>query len=251
MIIAVDFDGTIVEHRYPSIGKELPFAIETLRKLTEEGHQLILWTVREGRHLDEAVEFCRSRGLEFYAVNRDYPEEEQEHNARFSRKLKADLWTGTLGVPLGGTRRVGGLLGVAGRLSGTVSPFRAEQGTSLETPSRARASSCQAVGTTWFFSSCGGILELRRGSQPSPWVGPGKPNLPLGLRGKAGGCARVTAGPKRPHIGVCPGPTIPLQGRPGSRGCIPGSPGESGLVSRGSQGLRSPLESRRGSLGAP
>ena len=34
--------------------------------------------------------------------------------------------------------------------------FRAEQGTSLETPSRARASSCQAVGTTWFFSSCGG-----------------------------------------------------------------------------------------------
>ena len=41
------------------------------------------------------------------------------------------------------------------------------------------------VGTTWFFSSCGGILELPRGSQPSPWVGPGKPNLPLGLRGKA------------------------------------------------------------------
>ena len=41
----------------------------------------------------------------------------------------------------------------------TVSPFGAEQGTSLETPSRARASSCQAVGTTWFFSSCGGILE--------------------------------------------------------------------------------------------
>ena len=50
---------------------------------------------------------------------------------------------------------------------------------------------CQAVGTTWFFSSCGGILELRRGSQPSPWVGPGKQNLPLGWRGKAGGCARA------------------------------------------------------------
>ena len=77
-----------------------------------------------------------------------------------------------------------------------------------------------------FFSSCGGILELRRGSQPSPWVGPGKPNLPLGLRGKAGGGARVTAGPKRPHLSVCPGPNFPLQGRQGSRGCIPGSPGE-------------------------
>lgn len=92
MVIAVDFDGTIVEHRYPAIGKELPFAIETLRKLAEEGHRLILWTVREGQYLDDAVEFCRSRGLEFYAVNRDYPEEEKENNQRFTRKLKADLW---------------------------------------------------------------------------------------------------------------------------------------------------------------
>ena len=92
MVIAVDFDGTIVEHRYPSIGKELPFAIDTLRKLAKEGHRLILWTVREGQYLEEAVEFCRSRGLEFYAVNRDYPEEEKENNQHFTRKLKADLW---------------------------------------------------------------------------------------------------------------------------------------------------------------
>ena len=56
---------------------------------------------------------------------------------------------------------------------------------------------------------------------------------------------------KRPHLGLCPGRNVPLQGRQGSRGCIPGSPGESGLVSRGSQGLRSPLESRCGSLVAP
>ena len=92
MIIAIDFDGTIVEHRYPSIGRELPFAIETLKKLSEEGHRLILWTVREGRLLEEAVAFCRERGLEFYAVNRDYPEEEKNKNNHFSRKLKADLW---------------------------------------------------------------------------------------------------------------------------------------------------------------
>ena len=92
MVIAVDFDGTIVEHRYPAIGQELPFAIETLRKLAAEGHRLILWTVREGQYLDDAVEFCRNRGLEFYAVNRDYPEEEQDHNKHFTRKLKADLW---------------------------------------------------------------------------------------------------------------------------------------------------------------
>ena len=92
MIIAVDFDGTIVEHRYPAIGKERPFATETLKKLVKDGHRLILWTVREGRLLDEAVDFCRERGVEFYAVNRDYPEEEKERNNHFSRKLKADVW---------------------------------------------------------------------------------------------------------------------------------------------------------------
>ena len=91
MIIAVDFDGTIVEHAYPKIGREKPFAITTLKKLQEEGHhQLILWTVREVELLDEAVEFCRERGLEFYAVNSNYPEEAPEHNA--SRKIAADLF---------------------------------------------------------------------------------------------------------------------------------------------------------------
>ena len=77
MLIAVDFDGTIVEHKYPAIGKELPFAIETLKKLQSERHKLILWSVREGQLLDDAIAFCRDRGLEFYAVNRDYPEEEK------------------------------------------------------------------------------------------------------------------------------------------------------------------------------
>ena len=49
MIIAVDFDGTIVENRYPDIGKEIPFATETLRMLIHDGHRLILWTVLEGK----------------------------------------------------------------------------------------------------------------------------------------------------------------------------------------------------------
>ena len=49
MIIACDFDGTIVTHEYPRIGKPIPFAIQTLKKLQEEDHhQIILWTVREG-----------------------------------------------------------------------------------------------------------------------------------------------------------------------------------------------------------
>ena len=92
MTIAVDFDGTIVEHRYPEIGKELPFATQTLRMLIEDRHKLILWSVREGKLLDDAVEWCRQRGVEFYAVNKDFPEEDLSKNQSFSRKLKADIW---------------------------------------------------------------------------------------------------------------------------------------------------------------
>lgn len=69
LIIAVDFDGTIVEHRYPNIGKELPNSIYFLKKLKEQKHILILWTCREGKELKEAVDYCKSRGLEFDAVN--------------------------------------------------------------------------------------------------------------------------------------------------------------------------------------
>lgn len=92
MTIAVDFDGTIVEHRYPEIGKELPFATQTLKMLIEDRHKLILWSVREGKLLEDAVEWCRKRGVEFYAVNKDFPEEDLSKNQSFSRKLKADVW---------------------------------------------------------------------------------------------------------------------------------------------------------------
>lgn len=91
MTIAVDFDGTIVEHRYPEIGKERPFATMTLRRLADEGHRLILWSVREGKLLDEAVAWCKERGVTFYAVNRDF-EEEDGTGRHFSRKIKADLF---------------------------------------------------------------------------------------------------------------------------------------------------------------
>lgn len=92
MVIAVDFDGTIVEHKYPAIGEEIPFATDTLKMLIKDRHKLILWSVREGKLLEEAVEWCRKRGVEFYAVNRDYPEETMQNNNHFSRKLKADYF---------------------------------------------------------------------------------------------------------------------------------------------------------------
>ncbi len=91
MTIAIDFDGTIVTHRYPKIGAEIPFAIQALKMLINEQHRLILWTVREGDLLQEAIDWCKERGVEFYAVNRDYPEEDVTHTG-FSRKIKADIF---------------------------------------------------------------------------------------------------------------------------------------------------------------
>ena len=90
MVIAVDFDGTIVEHAYPKIGKPIPFALDVLRKLQkEEHHTLLLWTVREGKLLEEAVSYCSKKGIDFYAVNKNYPEEEA---GDAPRKLMADIF---------------------------------------------------------------------------------------------------------------------------------------------------------------
>jgi len=90
MLIAVDFDGTIVQHEYPRIGKEIPFAIETLKRLQADQHLLVLWTMRDGKEMEDAIEFCRERGLEFYAHNASYPEE--EYIEGMSRKVNADLF---------------------------------------------------------------------------------------------------------------------------------------------------------------
>lgn len=101
MVIAVDFDGTIVEHRYPAIGKEKLFAFETLKALQKKGHLLIMWTFRSGKELTEAVDYCRKNGLEFYAINKSFPEEVFDDS--ISRKVNADLFIDD--------RNIGGFIG--------------------------------------------------------------------------------------------------------------------------------------------
>lgn len=100
-VIAIDFDGTIVEDRYPSIGKPMMFAFETMKMLQKDGHRLILWTYREDNELQDAVEFCKKEGIEFYAVNKNFPEE--IYDPSIPRKLKADIFIDD--------RNIGGFLG--------------------------------------------------------------------------------------------------------------------------------------------
>lgn len=101
LTIAVDFDGTIAEDAYPKIGKEKLFAFETLKKLQENGHRLILWTYRSGKELEDAVRFCKDHGIEFYAVNNSFPEE--DFTNKYSRKINADIFIDD--------RNIGGMLG--------------------------------------------------------------------------------------------------------------------------------------------
>ena len=90
-IIAIDFDGTIVEDKYPEIGKPMIFAFETMRKLQSKGFRLILWTYRHGKRLDEAVQFCYKNGIEFYAVNSSFEGEIFDKETQ-SRKINADYF---------------------------------------------------------------------------------------------------------------------------------------------------------------
>lgn len=94
MKIAVDFDGTIVHNEYPAIGPEKPFAVETLKALTADGHKLILWTSRSGPDLDAAVGWCRQRGLIFFAVNSNTPWSSRFHKntSPASPKVVADIY---------------------------------------------------------------------------------------------------------------------------------------------------------------
>ena len=97
-IIAVDFDGTCVEHDYPAVGMEVEGAVEVLRALVKQGHRIILYTMRSGSKLDAAIKWFNDRKIELWAVNRN-PEQEEWTE---SPKVYADMYIddSALGCPI-------------------------------------------------------------------------------------------------------------------------------------------------------
>jgi hydroxymethylpyrimidine pyrophosphatase-like HAD family hydrolase len=69
LYIGIDFDGTVVKHKYPEIGEPIDGAIETLQRLQNAGHKLILYTMRSEERLAEAVEYLEENGIKLYSVN--------------------------------------------------------------------------------------------------------------------------------------------------------------------------------------
>ncbi len=69
MDICIDFDGTVVTHEYPKIGQPVEGALRTLRELRSKGHRLILFTMRSGQGLQEAVEYLETSGVQLFGIN--------------------------------------------------------------------------------------------------------------------------------------------------------------------------------------
>lgn len=94
MIVAVDFDGTLVEEvNFPSWGSPKRDNIDYVKGIKEAGNQIILWTCREGNALNMAVDWCRSQGIEFDAINENLSPKFQVENYGYNcRKIYADVY---------------------------------------------------------------------------------------------------------------------------------------------------------------
>lgn len=92
MIIAIDFDGTICRNEYPEIGDPMPLAIESIKELKERGHDLILWTCRQGDLLDNAVRWCEEHGIPFDLVNEHEPNNLRAFGGVAGNKVFANIY---------------------------------------------------------------------------------------------------------------------------------------------------------------
>lgn len=97
MIIGIDFDGTIVTHEFPRIGRPVPGALETMRELNKHGHRIILWTMRSGVHLEAAVEYLQRNEITLYGVNQN-PDQDWSDSPKAFCHLYID--DAALGCPL-------------------------------------------------------------------------------------------------------------------------------------------------------
>jgi len=90
-IIAVDFDDTIVDDHFPEIGPKINNVVDNIKRLKDQGVYVILWTCRSGQYLTNAVEYCRSIGLEFDSVNENLKHIQEKYGLD-TRKVFADYY---------------------------------------------------------------------------------------------------------------------------------------------------------------
>lgn len=91
-IMAVDFDGTLVEDNFPEIGKEIEHICEFVRRMQILGVKTILWTSRTGDALKAAIEWCEDNNLQFTTINENIPEVIELTGGIDTRKVYADVY---------------------------------------------------------------------------------------------------------------------------------------------------------------
>lgn len=90
-VIAVDFDGTLCENKFPEIGEPKKDILDAVKKLRQQGNKIILWSCRSGQPLIKAVMWCAEQGLLFDAVNENLPEIIEMYGGD-TRKVWADIY---------------------------------------------------------------------------------------------------------------------------------------------------------------
>jgi len=91
MIIAIDFDGTIVQNKYPEIGMLQPYSVKVINKLYDE-HYIIIWTSRSGDMLLNAINFLLEKGIKFHRVNASNPQNIEIYGGQDTRKIFANTY---------------------------------------------------------------------------------------------------------------------------------------------------------------
>lgn len=98
IIIAVDFDGTVVKHKYPSVGETIEGAVDNLRKLTAKGHRIVLWTMRHGKELEDAVKWYEQNEIPLFGINNNPEQKEWTESPKAYAQLYID--DSALGCPM-------------------------------------------------------------------------------------------------------------------------------------------------------
>lgn len=104
--VCVDFDGTVVTHEYPEVGQEVPNAVKVLKALEQKGVRIILWTMRHGDELQDAVRWYEDRGIELFGVNRNPEQGEWTDSPKAYAQLYID--DAAFGCPLRENPQIGG-----------------------------------------------------------------------------------------------------------------------------------------------
>lgn len=92
--VALDFDGTMVRHEFPKVGKDI--GAETVLKelINSFDVQYILFTMRDAKYLEDAVQWFKDKNIPLFGINTNPTQKSWTK----SPKAFADIYIDDLGI---------------------------------------------------------------------------------------------------------------------------------------------------------